>query len=343
MTAGTAGTETRPGRDAETPPGRGRGPADARTRASAVLSRFGLLLVFAAVVALFTTLNPAGFLTLGNAQLIALTQAVIGFIALAVMLPMVVGQFDLSAGFQFGFAQGLCAVLVLRMGWNPALAIGAVLLAGAAIGLVNGLLITRLRLASFTTTLGVGIVVLGMTQFVTSDEVVSGPVAPWFVALGRSQLAGFPLPFVYLLVAGGVLLFFLDYTIWGRRCYATGSNPSAALLAGIDTNATIVQAMVIGGLLAAVAGCISVMNLGSSSPTIGLGELLPAFAGSFLGATAFHPGRYNVAGTLVAVYLVGVGIIGLQQLGAASYVEQLFNGGALLIAIVVSSLAARRA
>ncbi len=338
----TADGKTLPARDAQQPPGSDRRPAGARIRASSVLSRFGLLLVFAAVVALFTTLNPASFLTLGNAQLIALTQAIIGFIALAVMLPMVVGQFDLSAGFQFGFAQGLCAVLVLRMGWHPALAMGVVLLAGALIGLVNGLFITRLKLASFTTTLGVGIVVLGMTQFVTNDEVVSGSVAPWFVALGRSQVVGLPLPFVYLVGAGGILLFFLEYTIWGRRCYATGSNSSAALLAGIDTNATIVQAMVIGGLLSAVAGCISVMNLGSSSPTIGLGELLPAFAGAFLGATAFYPGRYNVAGTIVAVYLVGVGIIGLQQLGAASYVEQLFNGGALLIAIVVSSLATRR-
>ena len=342
MTVNAAESKTLSSGDLPKPP-RGDGPpADVRIQASGLLSRFGLLLVFAAVVALFTTLNPASFLTLGNAQLIALTQAIIGFIALAVMLPMVVGQFDLSAGFQFGFAQGLCAVLVLRMGWNPVMAMGAVLLAGALIGLVNGLFITWLRLASFTTTLGVGIVVLGMTQFVTNDEVVSGPVADWFVALGRSQVIGLPLPFVYLVLAASILLFFLEYTIWGRRCYATGSNPSAALLAGIDTNATIVQAMIIGGLLSAVAGCISVMNLGSSSPTIGLGELLPAFAGAFLGATAFYPGRYNVAGTIVAVYLVGVGIIGLQQLGAASYVEQLFNGGALLIAIVVSSLAARR-
>ena len=342
MTVGTAEGETLPGRGARKSPEGDRRPASFRARASGILSRFGLLVVFAAVVALFTTLNPTSFLTLGNAQLIALTQAIIGFIALAVMLPMVVGQFDLSAGFQFGFAQGLCAVLVLRLGWNPALAVVAVLLAGALIGLINGLFITRLHLASFTTTLGVGIVVLGMTQFVTDDEVVSGSVAGWFVALGRSQVVGLPLPFAYLVIAGGILLFFLEYTIWGRRCYATGSNPSAALLAGIDTNATILHAMVIGGLLSAVAGCISVMNLGSSSPTIGLGELLPAFAGAFLGATAFYPGRYNVAGTIVAVYLVGVGIIGLQQLGAASYVEQLFNGGALLIAIVVSSLAARR-
>lgn len=342
MTVSTADRDTVARSDGQEPPNSGGRRAGVQAHAVEILSRFGLLLVFAAVVALFTALNPASFLTLGNAQLIALTQAIIGFIALAVMLPMVVGQFDLSAGFQFGFAQGLCAVLVLRMGWHPALAMGAVLLVGVLIGLANGLLITRLRLPSFTTTLGVGIVVLGLTQFVTNDEVVSGPAADWFVALGRSQVIGFPLPFVYLVIAGGILLFFLEYTIWGRRCYATGSNPSAASLAGIDTNATVVQAMVIGGLLSAIAGCISLMNLGSSSPTIGLGELLPAFAGAFLGATAFHPGRYNVAGTVVAVYLVGVGIIGLQQLGAASYVEQLFNGGALLIAIVVSSLAAGR-
>lgn len=313
-----------------------------RLRFVALLSRFGLLMVFAIVVALFAAINASNFLTVGNAQLIALTQAIIGFIALAVMLPMIVGQFDLSAGFQFGLAQGLCAVLILRLGWHPALAVLVVLGTGALIGLVNGLLITRLRLPSFTTTLGIGIVVLGATQFVTGEEVISGPIAGWFVALGRSQIAGLPLPFVYLLVVGFVLLFALEYTIWGRRCYAVGSNPSAALLAGIATGNTIVQAMVIGGLLSAVAGCISLMNLGSSSPTIGLSELLPAFAGAFLGATAFHPGRYNVAGTIVAVYLVGVGIIGLQQLGAASYVEQLFNGGALLIAIIVSSLSGRR-
>ena len=325
-------------------PGAGQpsGRAHRRARAFTLLSRFGLLLVFAAVVATFAVLNASSFLTIANAQLIALTQAIIGFIALAVMLPMIVGQFDLSAGFQYGLSQGLCAVLILRLGWHPAPAILVVLGTGALVGLVNGLLITRLRLPSFTTTLGVGIIVLGTTQFVTGDEVISGPIPDWFVSLGRSQVAGLPLPFVYLLVVGLVLLFALEYTIWGRRCYAVGSNPSAAHLAGIATGTTIVQAMVIGGLLSAVAGCISLMNLGSSSPTIGLSELLPAFAGAFLGATAFHPGRYNVAGTIVAVYLVGVGIIGLQQLGAASYVEQLFNGGALLIAIIVSSLTGRR-
>jgi ribose transport system permease protein len=84
------------------------------------------------------------------------------------------------------------------------------------------------------------------------------------------------------------------------------------------------------------------MSLGGSSPVIGLGSLLPAFAASFLGATCIRPGRYNVAGTVVAVYVIGVGITGLQQLGAESYAQDLFNGAALLIALIISTIARRR-
>lgn len=316
--------------------------AHRRAAGQVLVQQYGLLLAFLAVILLFSALNPRSFPTVPNLQLIALTQATVGLIALAVMLPMIVGQFDLSAGFQFGFAQGLCAVMIVRWGVHPGLAIVAVLAMGALFGLANGLLITRLRLPSFTTTLGVGIIVLGATQLVTGDQIVSGRIPRWFVGLGREKLLGVPLPFLYLLIAGGCLWFALRYTVWGRRCYAVGSNAAAARLAGIDADRSIVQAMVIGGLLSAVAGCISVMNLGSSSPTIGLGTLLPAFAGAFLGATAFEPGRFNVPGTLVAVYLVGTGITGLQQLGATSFVEQFFNGAALLLAVIFASLASRR-
>lgn len=304
--------------------------------------RFGLILVFIVVFVLFSIINPEIFPTLRNMQLIGSTQATIGFVALAVMTPMIVGQFDLSAGFQFGFAQSLCAVLVLIVDLHPAVAMVCVLVAGMAIGLVNGLLITKLELPSFTTTLGVGIVVLGMTQLITGDQIVLGVADRWFTDLGRDQLMGFPLPFIYLIVCATILGIVLKLTIWGRRCYATGSNMAAARLAGIRVDRVVKQSLVIGSLFSAVAGCISVMILGSSSPTIGLGTLLPAFAGAFLGATVFEPGRYNVPGTILAVYLVGMGITGLQQLGASTYVEQFFNGGALLIAIVLASIAGRR-
>jgi ribose transport system permease protein len=313
-----------------------------RVGAAGILNKYGLIIVFAVVVVLFAVGNPDVFPTIANAQSIALTQSTIALIALAATLPMIAGHFDLSVGFQFGMAQGLLAALTMREGVAPALAIVIVLVVGALVGLVNGLLITRLSLPSFTTTIATGILVLGLTQWITEDKVIFGPLPDWFLSVGRGSIAGVPYPFVYVLVIGGVLLFLTERTVWGRSAYAVGDNPEAARLSGIDSQRVVIGSFVIAGVLCALAGSISVTNLGASSPVVGLGTLLPAFAGAFLGATSIRPGRYNVIGTIVAIYLVGTGITGLQQLGAKPYVEQVFNGTALLLAIVLASVTARR-
>ena len=305
-------------------------------------SRFALLAVLVLLWVAFSLRNPQVFATTSNLQTILSVQAVTGLLALAVVVPLVAGQFDLSTGFQLGLAQSLCAVLVIREQWHPILALLVVLISGVAIGVVNGQLITRLGLPSFTTTLGIGMVVLGLTEWMTGNQVITGPAAAWFFDLGRQRFAGVPLPFIYLAVVAAVLYVLLELTVWGRRSYAVGANPTAARLSGIAADRQIRQSFVIAGLLCAVAGCISMMSLGGSSPVIGLGSLLPAFAAAFLGATCIRPGRYNVAGTVVAVYVIGVGITGLQQLGAESYVQDLFNGAALLIALIISTIARRR-
>src|SRR5690606_33898615 len=134
----------------------------------------------------------------------------------------------------------------------------------------------------------------------------------------------------------------LELTVWGRRSYAVGANPTAARLSGINADRQVRQSFIIGGFLCSVAGTVSMMSLGGSSPVIGLGSLLPAFAAAFLGATCFRPGRYNVAGTVIAVYVIGVGITGLNQLGAAVYIQDVFNGAALLIAVIISTITRRR-
>jgi ribose transport system permease protein len=180
--------------------------------------------------------------------------------------------------------------------------------------------------------------VLGLTQWLTKDVTINGPLPALFTDLGRNALAGLPLPFVYVLIATAVLWVALEYTPWGRECHATGGNERAALLAGVRTERRTVQVFVSAALLAAVSGCLSVMILGASSPTVGLGSLLPAFAGAFLGATSIRPGRFNAIGTLIAVYLVATGITGLQQEGAQPFVQQVFNGAALLIAVTLARL-----
>lgn len=305
-------------------------------------SRFALIAVLALLWIAFSAMNPGAFATISNLQTILSVQATTGLLALAVVVPLVAGHFDLSTGFQFGLAQSLCAVLVLREGWPPAAALLAVIVLGLVIGVLNGQLITRLGLPSFTTTLGTGMLVLGLTELLTKNQVITGAAADWFFDLGRVRVAGIPLPFLYLAIVAALLFVLLEYTVWGRRAYAIGANVAAARLTGIAADRQVRQCFVITGFLCALAGCISMTSLGGSSPVIGLGSLLPAFAAAFLGATCIRPGRYNVAGTMIAVYVIGVGITGLQQMGAEIYIQDVFNGAALLTALIISTLARRR-
>jgi ribose transport system permease protein len=305
-------------------------------------NRYGLLVLFFVVVVLFSALKPDTFPTLDNAQTIASTQAVIALLALAATLPLIVGQFDVSIGFQLGLAQTLCAGLMIKNGWAAVPAAGAGVLSCLVIGIVNGVLVTKLRLSSFIATLGVGTFVLGLTQLYGNDETISGPLPSSFTDLGQREVLEIPLPFVYVAVTAIAIWLAMEYTSWGRECHATGGNPRAALLAGVRTDRVTLQCFVLAGLLSGISGVLSVTILGAAAPTVGLGALLPAYAAVFLGATAFRPGRFNAAGTMLAIYLLATGVTGLQSLGAKFYVEQLFYGGSLLIALAASALVERR-
>ena len=319
-----------------------RPPRQRRVTAGEFANRYALVGVFAVIIVLFSILKSSTFPTLSNAQTIAGTQGVVALLALAAMLPLIVGEFDVSIAFQLGLAQAICSGLAITHHW-PALFAGLVaVLACVVVGLVNGLLVTRLRLNSFTATLATGTLVLGLTELSSNDQTIVGNLPSSFVAIGRNSLSIVPLPFVYVLVAAAVLWIAFEFTTWGRECHATGGNARAALLAGVRTDRVTVQCFVYAGLLSGLAGVLSVMILGASSPAVGLGELLPAYAGAFLGATAVRPGRFNAIGTVLAIYLLATGITGLQLLGAQFYVSDLFNGGALLVAITLSALIGRR-
>lgn len=304
-----------------------------------VLSKYALVVVFVVVVAFFSVLNPSIFPTGANAQTIMGTNATIALLALAAMMPLIVGQFDISVGFQFGLAQALTAGLMVNQGLPAIAVIVIVVLVGLGLGFLNGMLVAKAKLSSFIVTLATGILVLGVTQWYTGDVTITGPMPGWFLTLGRGKFLGIPLPFVYVILATAVLWVALEYTSWGRHLYATGGNARAAVLAGVPVDRATVQAFMVTGLLCALAGAGSVSILGASSPVVGLGALLPAFAGAFLGATSIRPGRFNALGTVLAVYLVAVGITGLRQHGAQNYVEQVFYGLALLVAILLARYA----
>jgi ribose transport system permease protein len=141
------------------------------------------------------------------------------------------------------------------------------------------------------------------------------------------------------------LWYVLERTPTGRRVYATGGNVNAARLAGVRTSRVIIVSLMTCGAIAAIAGILNSAQLATGDPTIGPGYLLPAYAAAFLGSTQFQGGRYNIWGTVVAVYVLAVGVKGLQLAGAPVWIPDLFNGVALILAVGMSKYqgTARRA
>jgi ribose transport system permease protein len=307
-----------------------------------ITADYGLVLVMIMVIVAFSLLRSDTYFTLTNFEMVTSTNAVLAILALATILPLITGQFDLSVGFQLALAQAVCASLIVKYDASPIVGIAAAILLSLIIGFVNGLLVAYAKLNAFIATLGTGILVQGMTQVVTNGESVFGQMPPWWLAIGRSEIIGLPLPLIYVLVLTSALWAMLEYTTWGRRAFAIGGNARAALLVGVPVRSMILQAYLFSGALSAVAGVLSASILGSANPNVGVNYLLPAFAAAFLGATSIRPGRFNAWGTIVAVFTLAAGINGLQQLGAPFYIEQFFNGGALVLAISLAKWAEGR-
>lgn len=308
--------------------------------ASRTLSRWGLLVVFAAVFGAFSAWLPNKFPTSGNVQDILTSQPPGIFIAYAAMLVLVVGEFDLSIGATLGMAQYLVLKLITHYGLSWQAAIVATLAVGAAIGAANAVAVVGLGINSFIATIGVATILEGLIQWISSgNEPLFGGAPAGFTSLAQTKHV-VVLPVYYALVASVLLWVILEFTVAGRQMRATGANRAAANLSGIHTNRARVLAFVAAGVLAAVGGILVTAQVGAADASSGPAYLLPAYAAAFLGATAIRPGFFNVWGTLIAIFLVAIGITGLQLKGAESWVTPVFNGGVLLLAVAVSNVAA---
>jgi ribose transport system permease protein len=146
-----------------------------------------------------------------------------------------------------------------------------------------------------------------------------------------------------MLVLAAVIYIVIEYLPVGRYLYASGGNPLAARLAGVRVDRIVFGSLVASSLVAGFAGVVLAARIGTASPDIGPSYLLPAFSAVFLGSTQIKPGRVNVLGTLIAIYLLATGVKGLQLAGAPSYTNNLFNGAALIIAVALAARSARKA
>ena len=314
-----------------------------RDRAADALARYGLVVVTILVIGLFSALLPRTYFTTINFEVIATNQAPTLLLSLAILLPLIAGEFDLSVAANFGFCELLVAGLMVKQGLPWGLAMLLTLGVGGALGLVNGLLVVVFRLNSFIATLGTATIIGGLTTWYSGGETIVGNFSSTFLQLGSKQLFGALSIFVvYALAVALVQWIGLSYLPSGRHLYATGGGRVAAVMLGLRTGRLIVAAFILCGVIAAFTAVITASQLTSGQPALGAEYLLPAYAGAFLGATTINIGQFNVWGTVVGVFLLGAGVAGLQQLGMASYVQDFFNGGALLLAVAASGYVARR-
>jgi ribose transport system permease protein len=320
--------------------------APSANRTSSTISRLianqGLLLLTIVLIIVFSITLPNTFPTLLTAQSILSDRSTIAFLALAEMIVISAGQFDLSIGYGIGLAHILAVGLQVKAGVPWPLAVVIVLVSGALIGLINGLLVRLAKIDSFIATLGIGTILYAVSEWYTGGQQISGTLPPAFIAINGAAPLGIPIAAVYVVIIAVVMWMAFDYLPIGRYLYAIGSNERAAELIGIPITRYVIGAFVASGTLTAFAGVVLGAKLQVGQSNIGPEYLLPAFVGALLGSTSVKPGRVNVWGTIIAVLILAVGISGIQQLGASFFVEPLFNGLTLIVAVGLAGYFARR-
>ena len=303
---------------------------------------YGLPILTVVLIVLFSVLMPTTFPTFVNLRAILGEKSVIALLSLAAMIPMMTGRIDLTVGYGIIIWHVLAISLqtVYGLSWEEAVVI--VLVGGCLLGLLNGILVEVAQIDSFIATLGTGTVIYALALWHTGGRQVIGLLPPEFTAIYTTTIFGLPISAFYVLGIAVILWIVSDFLPIGRYLYAIGANSRAAALNGIRTRRYVIGAFVASGLIGAIAGIVLAAELRIGQASVGLEFLLPALVGAFLGSTTIKPGRVNVWGTMIGVAILAVGISGIQQMGGAFYVEPLFNGVTLLIAIGIAGYAQRR-
>jgi ribose transport system permease protein len=316
--------------------------ATPREKVVRLLPVYGLPILMVLLIILFSVLLPDTFPTLLDLRSIIADKAIIAMLSLAAMIPMVSGKIDLTVGYGIVLWHILAISLQVNFGVPWPVAVLVVVALSAFVGLLNGILVEVARIDSFIATLGTGTVLYAIALWHTGGQQVVGMLPNGFLDLNATRIAGLPITGFYVLALAFVMWFVLEHLPIGRYLYAIGANPKSAALNGIPVQRYTIAAFVASGLLTGVAGVLLASKLRIGQASVGLEYLLPALVGAFLGSTTIKPGRVNVWGTMVGIAILAIGIAGIQQFGGSFWVEPMFNGVTLLIAIGIAGYAQRR-
>jgi ribose transport system permease protein len=313
------------------------------SRALLFVSKYGTLIALAGLLVGFSAASPNVFPTVSNLVNVLNQVSLTAIIACGLTMAVIAGDFDLSIGYHASFAGVFVTGLISKQHMGLVPAVLATLALGAAIGLVNGLLVTKARINAIIATLGVGTLLVGFAYGYSQGVPFSTGLPDSFLEFGSGKLWHVPHNIFAMAIVGALLWIVVNKTDFGHSMQAVGGNSEAARLSGIRTDRVKMIAFVICGLAAALTGVLLASLVGSG--TIGAGDsyLLSAFAAVYLGSATMHDGEFHIIGTIVGVLIIGVGFNGLSIFGLSTFYQYLFNGGVLILAVGLSSVARRYA
>ncbi|WP_131770281.1 ABC transporter permease [Candidatus Protofrankia californiensis] len=304
----------------------------AERRFSFGLQSYSGLYLWAMFIIVFGIWKPDLFLTSATLHSVASSQAVAAMLALGLLIPLTAGVYDLSAGAVTNVSTVLVVNLqtVHHVGMAPAILVAIAVSAG--IGTVSGFIVVKLKVNSFVATLGMATVVAAIQTIISGGTQPFPPVSSAWTGFTQNTVLGFQIVVLYLIVLALIVWWVLDHTPVGRYLYAIGGSSEAARLTGISVGRWTWLSLIASATIAGVAG-VFYASLSGPSLTFGPALLLPAFAAVFLGSTQLRPGRFNVWGTLLAVYVLATGVQGLEFVTGVQWLNDMFNGVALLAAV----------
>jgi ribose transport system permease protein len=300
------------------------------------------LLPFVSLIVLFVALAIASphFLTQTNLSSVVRQTAVINIMSLGMTVIIIAGGIDLSVGAILAMG-GVLGTMAMEKGASIPAGIAIGILTGFAWGTFNGLLTTRLKIAPFIVTLGTLGIIRGLTLIITNGLPVHRIPQP-FSFLGEGNVLGVPFVLWLLLICAVVTHVILEHTRLGRYAFAIGSNPAAAVYAGVPVALYATSVYAYSGMLTGLAGMIEASRLMTGQPTAGQGYELQAIAAVIIGGGSFYGGEGSVIGTLVGAFIMGLLSNGSDLLGVSPYLQQAIIGAVIILAVAVDELRKRR-
>lgn len=298
------------------------------------ISKLGPLLALIVLIIFVSILSPS-FLSITNLMNLMRQVSINALIAFGMTFVIITGGIDLSVGSVLALSSALMGGMIIG-GIDPIIAMIAAVVMGFVLGAVNGLLITKGKLAPFIATLATMTIFRGATLVYTDGQPLTGLGETFiFQFMGRGYFFGIPFPIIITLVAFAILYVLLHKMSFGRKVFSIGGNEKASFISGIKIDKVKIFVYGISGTLSALAGIILTSRLNSAQPTAGTSYEMDAIASVVLGGTSMSGGKGRVFGTLIGALIIGTLNNGLNLLGVSTFYQQIVKGIVIIIAVLL--------